>query len=139
MPRRKQHEIVITASDARRLQGLIEQAIVRERDKANLEGLQEELERAELLDSEAVPDDVVTIDSCVRLQDLDTGAELTYTLVMPADASIERKRVSVLAPVGIALIGQRRGDVVEVEVPAGKRKLKIQQVLFQPEAAEKIA
>jgi len=58
-----------------------------------------------------------------------------YTIVFPVDADIEKKRISVLAPVGTALIGYRAGDIIEWATPGGTRRLQIEKVLFQPEAA----
>jgi regulator of nucleoside diphosphate kinase len=73
--------------------------------------------------------------SMVRVVDLDTGARKVYTLVFPAEADIEKNRISVLAPIGTALIGYRAGDRVEWRTPGGTKRLQIEKVLFQPEAA----
>jgi regulator of nucleoside diphosphate kinase len=60
---------------------------------------------------------------------------MVFTLVFPAEADYERGRLSVLAPIGMALLGYRAGETVEWKVPSGVRRLKIEQVLYQPEAA----
>jgi regulator of nucleoside diphosphate kinase len=75
------------------------------------------------------------MNSTVRVGDLETGEEETYTLVYPEEADIEANRLSVLAPVGTALIGYRAGDVVEWPVPAGVRRFRVEAVLFQPKSA----
>ena len=75
------------------------------------------------------------MNSKVCLRDLDTGEELEYTLVFPGDANLEAGKISILAPVGTALIGYRSGDRISWTVPGGIRKLKIIKVLYQPEAA----
>jgi regulator of nucleoside diphosphate kinase len=73
--------------------------------------------------------------STVRVRDLDRGVRRVYTLAFPTEADIERRRISILAPIGTALIGYRAGDQVEWPTPGGTRRLEIEEVLFQPEAA----
>lgn len=75
------------------------------------------------------------MNSMVRLKDLDSGEEMTYTLVFPDMADISSKKISILAPIGTALIGYKVGDSIEWEVPAGIRKLKVEEIVYQPEAA----
>jgi regulator of nucleoside diphosphate kinase len=82
-----------------------------------------------------MPPDVVTISSRVRVREPATGEAFVYTLVLPLEADFERGRISVLAPLGIAILGQRVGDMVEVRAPGGVRRLRIENVLYQPEAA----
>jgi regulator of nucleoside diphosphate kinase len=73
--------------------------------------------------------------STMRVRDLDTGARAVYTLVFPSEADIEKGCISVLAPIGTALIGYRAGDRVEWPTPGGEKRFQIEEVLFQPEAA----
>ena len=82
-----------------------------------------------------MPHDVVTMNSRVQLVDLDTGEAMTYTLVFPDDADLRQGKISVLAPIGTAMLGYRVGDTFEWRVPAGLRRLKIEAILYQPEAA----
>jgi regulator of nucleoside diphosphate kinase len=70
--------------------------------------------------------------SRVRLKDLDSGKENVYTLVFPAEADIAQSRISVLAPLGTALLGYRQGDVIRWRVPGGWRRWKVKEVLDQP-------
>jgi regulator of nucleoside diphosphate kinase len=100
-----------------------------------LAALAGELRRARVVPRSQLPPDVVTMNSTVRLRDLETGDEETYTLVYPADADIGQNKLSVLAPVGTALLGYRAGDVVEWPVPAGVSRFRIEEVLFQPKSA----
>jgi len=133
-------KIYITEGDKQKLKGLCRRTIgLREKDMKNLMDLAEELERAEVINNENLPGDVITMNSTVRIQDLKTGDELVYTIVYPENANIEEKRISILAPIGTALIGYRVGDTIEWEVPAGKRYLKVKEIIYQPEAAGKIA
>ena len=93
------------------------------------------MERAEVVAPRDVPTDAVTMNSTVRLRDLGSGKELTYTLVFPNEADVDQGKISILAPIGTAMIGYREGDVIEWEVPSGLRRLKVEEVLYQPEAA----
>lgn len=128
--------IYITKLDMERLKKrLLESDAVPERDRENLADLKQELMRAEIVSSRDIPGDVITMNSSVRLKDLDTKKELTYTLVFPADADAGQNKISILAPIGTALIGYRVGDIITWEVPAGQRRLKVEKVLYQPEAA----
>jgi regulator of nucleoside diphosphate kinase len=75
------------------------------------------------------------MNSTVRLIDLETGEPETYTLVYPENAEPAAGKISILAPVGTAMLGYAVGDVFEWEVPAGMRRLKVDAILYQPEAA----
>lgn len=100
-----------------------------------LRPLAAELKRAQVVAAAEVPPDVITMNSEVRLLDLDTGQEMTCTLVFPEDADAPNGKVSVLAPIGTAMLGYRVGDVFEWQVPARKRRLRVEAVLYQPEAS----
>lgn len=105
------------------------------RDQRHIGELQRELGRAKIVASSEVPPEVITMNSRVRFQDLDSGEETVYTLTYPAEADIVRQRISVLAPIGTALLGYKVGDVITWTVPAGTRRLKVLEMLYQPEAA----
>lgn len=128
--------IYVTEFDLRRLNSLLNGARSwNKKDRDYLTRLEEELERAQVISPQDVPGDVVTMNSQARIRDLDSNEEMVFTLVFPAEADYVRGRLSILAPIGTALLGYRAGDTVEWEVPAGVRRLKIEQVLYQPEAA----
>lgn len=132
----QQRQIVMTEFDLERLQILIEEMQDQpSRDNRYLDELSEELLQAEVVAPQEIPPQVVTMNSKVRLQDLDSKAELEYTLVFPAEANLEQGRISVLAPVGMAMIGYRVGDTITWQVPAGTKRLKVKKILYQPEAA----
>jgi regulator of nucleoside diphosphate kinase len=95
------------------------------------------LDRAEVVPSEDIPNDVVTMHSEVRITDLTADEERTFTLVYPVESDSTRGRISILAPIATALLGYRVGDTVEWKVPAGVRRLRIDAILHQPEAAER--
>jgi regulator of nucleoside diphosphate kinase len=128
--------IIMSDEDHRCLAALIESA----RYDASLSGddltaLEGELKRARVVPRSRVPSEVITMNSVVRLRDLDTDELEEYELVYPADADMAHNRISVLAPVGTAILGYRLGDVVEWLVPAGPRRLRVEEVLYQPERA----
>ncbi len=128
--------IHITELDRKRLIDLIINAQSGEyRGSIYLEKLHGELNRANIVLPQEIPGDVITMNSKVALLDLDTQEEETYTLVYPENANSAEGRISILAPIGTAMLGYRVGDVFEWEVPAGKRRLKVDKILYQPEAA----
>jgi regulator of nucleoside diphosphate kinase len=94
-----------------------------------------ELNRASVVPSREIPSSVITMNSRVTLLDLDTQEEETYTLVFPEDLEKTEGSVSVLAPIGTAMLGYKVGDVFEWEVPAGKRRLRVERIDYQPEAS----
>ena len=132
----KETNIYITKPDHERLTKLIEIARERERDTSReyLNSLEEELDRAEVVEQKDIPADVITMRSTVRLKDLATSEELIYRLVFPTEANYDEGKISVLAPVGTAMLGYRRGNVIEWQVPSGVRRLSVEEVLFQPES-----
>lgn len=133
----KESTIHITEVDLARLRKLIEAA----RDSgvdANtpyMNKLEGELDRANIVDPKEIAIDAITMRSKVRLKDLQSRKEMIYSLVFPNEADVDEGRISVLAPVGTAMIGYRVGDIIEWEVPSGLRRLKVEEVLYQPEAS----
>ncbi len=128
--------IYITDFDMKRLRQLLEGTKAwNEKDREYMEDLEEELDRAIVVSSKEVPPEVVTMNSELQVKDLATGKKMTFRLVFPSDADFERGKVSILAPIGTALIGYRAGDMVDWKVPSGIRRFQIEKVLYQPEAA----
>ena len=129
-------EIVITSLDEKRLTAVLNSpAIQRGPDRERLAELRAELERAVIVEPGEVPADVITMNSKVRVRDRATQEVHEYTLVYPHEADITEGRISVLAPIGTALLGYRAGDVIEWQVPSGTRILEVESVLYQPESA----
>lgn len=128
--------IYMTDFDLKRLTELVRVGIsFKAKDNEYLESLEYELNRAHVVEPHAIPRDVVTMNSRVRLKDMESVEERVYTLVFPSDADIGQNKISVLAPVGTAMLGYRVGDKIEWPVPAGIKKLRIEEILYQPEAA----
>jgi regulator of nucleoside diphosphate kinase len=133
----QQTTICITQTDFERLGNLIE-SVRDQNDRANLSyvgKLEDELEYADVVASDDIPPDVVTMRSKIRLKDLDTKEDSVYSIVFPSEANADEGKISVLAPLATALLGYRRGATVEFQAPGRVRRLKIVQILYQPESA----
>ena len=131
----KRH-IFITASDARRLEELLAVAeTFNYRDRNDLKSLEGELARAEIVDSRDIPAKVVTMNTRFHLRDLGDKSCMKVTLVFPAEADIESGLMSVLSPIGTAVLGYSEGDTITWPVPAGERRIVIEKVIYQPESA----
>lgn len=128
--------IFITRTDQERLVKLIQ----REEEftpgsKPHLEELKSELDRAVIIEPQAIPADVITMRSQVRLKDLNSGEKMICTLVYPDEADMLAGKISVLAPIGMAILGYRESDRVEWTIPGGIALLQVEKILFQPEAS----
>jgi regulator of nucleoside diphosphate kinase len=131
MPRRK---IIITETDRERLEALFASEFAHAIGPSDhLDDLRAELDRAHIVRPEDVPRNVVTMNSTISLRDRITNEKETYTLVFPELADIANTRLSVLAPIGTAILGQRLGDVLRWRVPEGWRRLKVEHIHYQPE------
>ncbi len=134
---KKQTTIYTTEIDRQRLGHLIER-VRNQGEKENfsyINNLEEKLEFAEAVAPEQIPPDVVTMRSKVSFKDLDTNEEYTYSIVFPTETDYDEGKISILAPLATALLGCKRGDTVEFEAPSRLRRLKIKEILYQPEAA----
>jgi len=125
----------LTDFDVSRLEVIVDRLSQQAAPPPILPVLDRELERAIVMKPEEIPPSVVTMNSEVEVRDLETGSTLCLTLVFPTLANIESGRVSVLAPMGLALLGSREGDEVAWQTPRGVRRSRVERVVFQPEAA----
>jgi regulator of nucleoside diphosphate kinase len=124
------HDIIITDRDRERLLPVLDQ-----HDTPASELLQTELLRAVIVDAHDVPPDVVTMNSELVYEDVESGAKRVVRLVFPKDADAAAGRISVLAPIGAALLGLHVGQEIEWRVPAGVRRIRVAELRYQPEAA----
>jgi regulator of nucleoside diphosphate kinase len=125
----------MTEFDLRRLDALFERVRRQVKPPSTLSVLEREVERAIVVKPEEIPATVVTMNSRVEVTDLDTEEQQCVTLVFPTMASIETGCVSVLAPLGTALLGSQEGMPVAWHTPRGTRRLRVERVVYQPEAA----
>ncbi|NLT68708.1 MAG: nucleoside diphosphate kinase regulator [Acidobacteria bacterium] len=131
----KKRTLHITEYDMQRLRKII--GDVRNwdrRDREYLDYLEKELDDAVLVPSDQMPVDFVTLNTRMRVRDLDSNDEESIQLVFPSDANFREGKISILTPVGTALIGYRAGDTVEWRIPSGTRRLRIEEIIYQPEA-----
>ena len=124
--------IYITQPDMNRLRSLIDSM---KSSREDLKTLSAELEQAKVVAPTNIPADVITMNSKAQLRDLDDNELMTYTLVFPGKANVDEGLISVLAPFGTAMLGHRVGDEFEWHVPAGAIRLRVEKVLYQPEAS----
>ncbi|PPZ92941.1 nucleoside diphosphate kinase regulator [Cloacibacterium normanense] len=99
------------------------------------EKLLSELSKAEIVPSEKIDKDVVTMNSEVKLFFENTQKEQSFKIVYPQDANLKENKISIFSPIATALIGYKIGDEIEWIVPGGKTKIKIVDLIYQPEAA----
>lgn len=124
--------ITINRLDAERLQRLIDNAA--DKDMMVAELLEEELARGEVLDPQEIPDNVVSMNSQIRFTDLTRGRQMIRTLVYPHSLESVADGISVMAPIGAALIGLKVGDVIEWPLPNNTEvRLRIDAIFWQPE------
>ncbi|HEX2936511.1 MAG TPA: nucleoside diphosphate kinase regulator [Bacteroidales bacterium] len=124
-------QIIITSVDSQRLQSRIKESQTR---SESILKLNEEIERAKIVEPKKVPKDVITMHSRVKIHNMDINKSMEVQLVYPEEADMKQQKVSVFAPIGTALLGFRKGDVIEWEVPKGKTMIKIEDIVYQPEA-----
>jgi len=128
-------EIKITELDYVRLCNLINSA----KDKKsmelkNIEVLGNEIKRAKKVDSKKIAPEFVTMNSMIEVTDMDTNKLMILKLVYPGDADFKKGYISILSPLGSALLGYKAGDTISFEVPKGVKSIRINKILYQPEA-----
>jgi regulator of nucleoside diphosphate kinase len=136
----KERTILITSADMCRLRRLLESALhLFRHDRPYLDALKQELEAAKVVESQELPRDLVTLNSRVHIRDLDTGKEMACSIVFPKDSYVSDDRLSVLAPIGTAVLGRRVGDIFECRVPSGIRRLKLEGIETEASAPLPVA
>ena len=124
------NNLILTQADFQKLSTLVANL-----DLEHFELLAEEIDRALIVEDENIPNDVVSMNSKVSYQDLESGKESVITLVYPDAANIAENKISVLAPIGSALIGLREGQIIQWPLPGGKHKrIKVLSVLSRDAA-----
>ncbi len=128
---RKPH-IILSSLDLERIEALLEKL---PGSFPGRETLEAELDRADVLDPQEMPAHVVTMNSTVRFTILESGKTNTLTLVYPKEMDGSADKVSVFAPVGIALLGLSVGDQFRMASPTGQVTVRVDGLDFQPESA----
>lgn len=104
-------------------------------DVSEAEKLLHELNSAIILDPDKIPGDVVTMNSVIKISFADSGKQQEFKIVYPNDSNFKEKKVSIFSPIATALIGFRVGDLIEWIVPGGLTKIRIDEIIYQPEAS----
>ena len=126
--------VIISTLDAERLERIIDSLPASSSKVA--QHLEEELARAELVEPHAVPPTVVTMNSTVRFKVETTDEEFCMTLVYPKDVDSSGSKISILAPIGSAMIGLSEGDSIAWPKPGmGLLKVRVEEITYQPERA----
>ena len=118
---------VFSEKDFQTIHDLIKNQSVIQQTK-EIRFLAEELKRAKVVKDNKIGADVVQLNSFVQVQDQGNNNIMDFHIVLPSQANLNEKKISILAPLGIALIGFKKGQVVEWQMPAGKKSLKIVEV-----------
>ncbi|MFA6954872.1 MAG: GreA/GreB family elongation factor [Thermoanaerobaculia bacterium] len=127
--------LLISCPDRSRLLRLLGSRRASEFDAQRVDDLLFEVERATPVAADAIPPDVVTMNAWFRFTDLTSHVVRECAIVFPAEANDSGGRISVLEPLGIALLGNRVGDVVNLDDAGGEKRLRIDVITYQPEAA----
>lgn len=99
------------------------------------DSLMKELNSASIVEPTKVPGNVVTMNSIVKISFLNNQKQLQFQLVYPGKANVKEKKVSIFSPIATALLGYKEGDEIEWIVPAGPTKIRIDEIVYQPEAS----
>jgi regulator of nucleoside diphosphate kinase len=130
-----QKQMTITVNDYQKLMGLVEFASLKTKMPKVTDQLVENLATARLLPQSKIKENVVTMNSRVKLRELNNRTEAEITITYPEDAEPRERRVSVFSEIGLALLGRKENDVVSWRIPNGVGQFEVQKVTYQPEAA----
>ena len=129
----KKKKLILNKKDYERLNEMIMKT-GGEIKKQYLKDLRNEIENADIVNPEQIPADYITMNSKIRFKDIETEESFIFTIVYPSDADTGQGKMSVLAPIGTALLGNRVGDIISWQVPDGQKKFRVEEILYQPEA-----
>ena len=129
-------EIILSSLDVSRIRKSIEEAIRKKSIGQNeASTLANELLSAKIVEPEKIPGNIVTMNLIVKVSFLNTKKTLQIQIVYPENANFRENRISILSPVATALIGYKVSDEIEWIVPSGLTRLRIDEIIYQPEAA----
>jgi len=129
-------QITITKLDYARITKSIKDAKQsRSISDAEAEKLLNELKSAKVVEPEAIPSDVVTMNSIVKISFVKNKKQVQFQIVYPDQADVKKKKISIFSPIATALIGYKAGDEIEWLVPAGLTRIRIDEIVYQPEAS----
>lgn len=126
--------MLITVNDYQRITGLIEFSALKNKSPEIAGRLLQELKSAKTVPQDRISRNIVTMNSRALLREITSGREVEITITYPQDADSKEQKVSVLSPIGVALLGCREGDITSWRVPGGIGRFKVEKILYQPEA-----
>lgn len=129
------NRIILSSLDYERIYSSINKAeeskSISEQEAQSLAG---ELEKAKIVEPQEMPEDIVTMNSKVKITFVKTGKQMELQIVYPQDADINQNLISIFSPIAAALIGYKVGDTIEWIVPSGPTSIKIDEITYQPES-----
>jgi len=129
-------KLIINKLDYARIKRSIEDARqFRAINAAESEKLMKELDSAEIVAPEAIPSNVVTMNSIVKLTFLNNNKPIQFQIVYPDKANMKENKISIFSPIATALIGYKVGDEIDWMVPAGMTHIRIDEIVYQPEVS----
>lgn len=129
-------KIILSKLDFSRIKACIHDARqFKSIDAKDAEALMNELNSAKVIDSEKMPGNIVTMNSIVKISFLNAKKQTEFQIVYPGKADLKNKKISIFSPIATALLGYKAGDEIEWIVPAGPTKIRIDEIIYQPEAA----
>ncbi|HNW56171.1 MAG TPA: nucleoside diphosphate kinase regulator [Bacteroidales bacterium] len=130
------NRIILSKLDFSRIMDSIKKAkLTNSINAAEAEILLNELNSAKVVEPQEIPVDVVTMNSIVKISFLNTNKVISFQIVYPDKANIKENKISIFSPIATALIGYKVSDEIEWIVPAGLTKIKIDEIIYQPEAS----
>ena len=130
----KSKDIYITQHDLQRLKKLLNDlSKENHHNDFSVQELEGEINRALVVSPKEVPENVITMNSRVLMRDVESGKDMTLWLVFPDKMDAVKNPVSILSPLGTAMIGYKVGDVFTWESPTGKKQIEVLDILYQPE------
>jgi regulator of nucleoside diphosphate kinase len=130
----KRKDIYITQYDLERLLKVLRELPEKKHVTGfSVQELEDELNRGIVVSPKEVPENVITMNSRVLMRDVESGNDMTLWLVFPDKVDAVKNPVSILSPLGTAMIGYKVGDVFEWESPSGTKKIEVLDILYQPE------
>jgi regulator of nucleoside diphosphate kinase len=129
-------KLVLNKLDYLRIKKAIESAKqVKSINDTEAGNLIKELDSATIVEPTQIPSDIVTMNSIVQISFLNAARQIQFQIVYPKDANLKENKISIFSPIATALIGYKEGDEVEWIVPAGPTRLRIDKIIYQPEAS----
>jgi regulator of nucleoside diphosphate kinase len=129
-------KIILNRLDYERIKKCIKDAqLFKSISKREAETLMQELDAAKILEPEEIPSNVVTMNSIIKMSFVNSGKQVRFQIVYPDKADIRENKISIFSPVATALIGYKTGDEIEWIIPAGITRIRIDEIIYQPEAA----